>query len=856
MQTTRERIYLAALLHDIGKFYQRADTGSSSESKLLSEQIKRLETTYCPVREGKYTHKHVLWTAQFIEDFKPVFDALVNNQEDTGNNLLSLACSHHLKPDQLTPLAAIIRLADHLSSGMDRSSDLSYQDEQVVSEWDKFRRVRMVSVFEGIGKNNTSLKYHLPVAELTLDTSFFPSTDFQNPPDYKKLWDGFISEFKCIQATSFNAFCETLLNLLWKYSSTIPSSTVHLPDVSLYDHLKTTAAFAVSLYDWGLVEDNQPENPFLLIGADLSGIQSFIYDIISKGAAKNLKGRSFYLQLLIDSVLQKFLKTLDLPKSNIVYSSGGGFYALAPNTPQVAAELRKFRERIEEAVFIEHGTSLFIALDSIEVSKETLLNNSDETLGDQWARLTEKLSKLKRQRYSHRMVADYSSFFEPGETGGTEAKDAITGEEFNADDLKELYDLRGNKVSDSQISEDTDIIKKTTWQQIALGKALREAKYWVTSESKISYWGNAIAVNPLSLGIWHYFLTEENISKKKELLAGSADEVRISLLNCNDTLQCNFLDSSIKGKNNIFGLNFYGGNAFPDKDGEPLTFDELAKGEENQFSRLGILRMDVDNLGYIFRKGFDNKTKTFSRYSALSRNLDWFFKGYLNTIWKSKPEFKKNTFIIYSGGDDLFIVGKWDSLILFAEEINCSFRKWVCANENITLSGGIAVVPPKFPIMKGASEAGEAEKLAKGYVNKHSDNEISVKNAFTIFGMPLSWDNEYNIVKTYKDRILQLLKKDEIPRSFVSKIYAHGMKTSFVNGELKPLNALWMMAYDFSRMEQRKISEGATELLRECKTNVFANSYNGKPIHSPYQFLQLINLATRWAELEIRSNKP
>jgi len=854
MQNIRERIYLASLLHDIGKFYQRADNGSTADSVFLSEQVKKLELTYCPVRDGKYTHKHVLWTAQFIDDYKQVFTALVGTDEDLDNNLFSLACSHHLKAEQLSPLALFIQQADHLSSGMDRNSDSAYKDEQIISDWDKFRKMRMVSVFEGIGKSGIDLKHHLPVEELSLSESFFPSLTFDTNPDYKKLWNGFIREFKCIQAASFNAFCDTLLNLLWKYTCTIPSSTVNLPDVSLFDHLKTTAAFAVALYDWSEADKEKSKNPFLLIGADVSGIQSFIYDIISKGAAKNLKGRSFYIQLVIESVLQKLLKTLNLPQSSVVYSSGGGFYVLAPNTTQTVKEIRKFRLLIEDAVFKEHGTSLFIAIGSIELSKETLLNKSKESLGEQWAGLTEQLSVLKRQRYSHRLVSDYSAFFEPGESGGIEAKDTITGEEFTSADLKELYDLKGKKVSSEQITEGIDIVKKSTWQQIALGKVLRDAEYWVTAENKLNYWGNSKAFDPLSLGIWHYFLTAASIKEKQDQLIGSADEVRISLLNCDDTLKCNFLDSSLKGRNNIFGLSFYGGNDFPEKDGEPLTFDELAKGEGNQFSRLGILRMDVDNLGNIFKNGFGDKARTFSRYSALSRNLDWFFKGYLNTLWRSSPVYRNNTFIIYSGGDDLFIVGKWDALIAFAEEIKNGFKKWVCSNELITLSGGIAVVSPKFPIMKGAAEADEAEKLAKGYSFKVSDSLTIEKNAFTLFGLSLNWDNEYLIVKSYKERILLLLKSGEIPKSFVSKIYSHSMRTTYDKGDLKPLNALWMMAYDFGRMEQRNMGEKAISLLKECKTNVFANSYNGKPVNSPYHFLELISLATRWAELEIRSN--
>lgn len=67
MEKEKERIYLAALLHDIGKFYQRADTGSVQTSKYLKEHGKE-ESTFCPKYGNRYTHKHVLWTVQFIED--------------------------------------------------------------------------------------------------------------------------------------------------------------------------------------------------------------------------------------------------------------------------------------------------------------------------------------------------------------------------------------------------------------------------------------------------------------------------------------------------------------------------------------------------------------------------------------------------------------------------------------------------------------------------------------------------------------------------------------------------------------------------------------------------------------------
>ena len=45
MEKEREIVYLAALLHDIGKFYQRADEGGVAKSVFLSN-INKNEGTF------------------------------------------------------------------------------------------------------------------------------------------------------------------------------------------------------------------------------------------------------------------------------------------------------------------------------------------------------------------------------------------------------------------------------------------------------------------------------------------------------------------------------------------------------------------------------------------------------------------------------------------------------------------------------------------------------------------------------------------------------------------------------------------------------------------------------------------
>lgn len=848
MQTSllRQQVYLAALLHDIGKFYQRADDSGTAQSKLLSEQTKRLESILCPKGANGYTHKHVLWTAQFLYDFEThIRNLLLQSGVDEELTFIKLAASHHF-PEAGSIPGLIIQKADHYSSGVDRTKDEGTKDEKDETSWDSFKRKRMCSVFEGLFSEKPLYDYKLPVSTLNLDKDFFPAKEFSAPPDYKALWNAFVTEFKFIQSGNFRTFAENLLKLLEKYTSTIPSSTMHLPDVSLFDHSKTTAAFAVSLFDYldeknGLKQfDIQPDEPaFLLIGADISGIQSFIYEIVSKNAGKNLKGRSFYLQLLVDSILQKLISELGLFNANIVYSSGGGFYLIAPNTKAIREKLKSVIDEISENIYNSHKNSLFLAFDFVEFSQDNLFG---QTINIPWQRLIEKLDRKKQQRNLKQILENYDDFFEPTDFGGEQLRDTITGEEIANPQQAVFLEKETNPPSQP--------VHPLTWQQIELGKQLKDCDYWICSEIPVSYWKNN-AYNPCNLGIYHYFLSKDQVARHREQLKASADRVRIMTIN-----DLNFLETAITGAENIYGFNFYGGNDFPviQKNGEtvPKTFDEMAGtgDDETQMKRLGILRMDVDNLGQAFISGFTDNKKTFSRYSTLSRNLDFFFKGYLNKIWE-KEKYKDYTFIIYAGGDDLFIVGKWSLLADMAADIYQAFRQWSCYNPKVGLSGGLAVVTPKFPIMKGAMLADESEKLAKKH-KVEQENMVFEKNAITLFDKPLHWEHEFPVVKHYKEQLIHFMEND-LPGGFIQKIL------SFYDNYLEQTNKSqnprwrWMIAYDFSRMRSRLKDDNVKHFIDELKINIFTDEFQHKKLTSKYHFIELITIAARWAELERKS---
>ena len=74
-----------------------------------------------------------------------------------------------------------------------------------------------------------------------------------------------------------------------------------------------------------------PDKELTLIGGDIPGIQDFVYTITGKGAAKGLRGRSFFIQLLGDAIIQRILAELGLSTANVIYNAGGNFMVLGPS---------------------------------------------------------------------------------------------------------------------------------------------------------------------------------------------------------------------------------------------------------------------------------------------------------------------------------------------------------------------------------------------------------------------------------------------------------------------------------------------------------------------------------------------
>ena len=203
--------------------------------------------------------------------------------------------------------------------------------------------------------------------------------------------------------------------------------------------------------------------------------------------------------------------------------------------------------------------------------------------------------------------------------------------------------------------------------------------------------------------------------------------------------------------------------------------------------------------------------------------------------------FKDDINIIYAGGDDLFIVGQWDKVIDFAELIRQETVR-LFAKDNISISGGIAIVKPKFPIAKAAELAGEAEDKAKQFRNGE-------KNAFHLLGKTVSWDKEFEYVKNYKQQFVGLHKKYDMSKSILHKLmlYSAIADQNVVRrreGKAEDFSYIWHLSYYLTRYINRYKSP---EIKDFCK-----NLRDQELDYRHGRNLELIALAARWAELSLK----
>lgn len=905
---TEKKLLLAGLLHDIGKFYQRADfplfkDGHKNPDNKIGEISWNLAMQMCPpTGSGGFGYHHVIWTSQFFEDqeIKKILNQLLEIKDniwndDDRNNITNLACQHH-KPE--TELQAIIRLADWWSAGIDRTNPDTFEKEEISQDniqWGKeAHKVRplrsLFDLLKPFAEKSNIFSFRANALKPYNDEIIFPkpiqtNADGNSQEIYKNLWGEFIKEFQNLPVSSFQGFFNSLIFLLKKYTWAIPSNTNDMAHVSLFDHLKLTSAFAQCLYrhfkahpeSWKKKETNGPYTllpqedtyPVLLLAGDISGIQDFIYNISSQKAALSLKGRSFYIQLLIESAIERIINHQDIRATyaHVVYSSGGKFFMVLPNTSEIIEALNQLKKEFERELWEKHHGRLALLLEWIGFAyssqsntfkikdpldtKPTSKTSTNQTLANIWRSLNDRLNIAKLTIFKSVIESTPEQFFDesnPGLIFTPEKKIcAVTGVILEKNQAK--------LIDEDPITKEKIYVENHVKDQIEIGQALKDADYLVSYSALNDFHSyldkRAPTIKILKMD--HYLLDEEALKHiNVEGTITSADHCTVFKINDTDFLQ------SIGGNNMTFGFRFYGGNeqAYFMKNGLPVknenrkqakNFEELTRikpDDPDTDSYLGILRMDVDGLGQVFIERIPENYRTFSFYATLSSMLDLFFSGYLNKL-RNEDKYKEFVNILYSGGDDLFLYGRWDKIIEIAADIREKFRLFT-QRDDLTISGGIVIVHDKFPIRKAAKLAEEAEDEAKKFRN-------GSKNAIHLFGETISWDYEFDYVKKWKTRFVNTLTNEKAPKGLLQRIIQYSLRKKAAErarerpsypGERPDYSYKWHSAYALKRLQDKYSNDvSVKELLKDLTIELFSK---------PERNYDLLGVAARWAELDLR----
>jgi CRISPR-associated protein Csm1 len=812
-----------------------------------------------------------------------------------------LVLYHHEPKNSNNPkLVQIIRKADHHASG-ERIKDENKDNVSV-------NRESLISIFSRVKLNETkeNQEYHVPLEQLSLDSFDKLKPQLGNvTTDYRVLWRAFEKEMKRMNSLDFN----TTLAILKKYTSTIPSVVYKAEaDISLFDHLKTTAALATCRFRYHQetkkLHQTDHQEVYLVITGDVSGIQNFIYKVSSpkaqSGMSQRLRGRSLYLNLLNDAIASKLVKDLGLNQSNILFCGGGRFNIISPNTEKAKLEISKFRDKINNLFIKKFNSELYLSLESKSCS-----GNDLKRFGEITAELNSKISENKK----HKFINQLDKVFEIEKEVKHDKTCSVCG--------KETYnDICVECESHKRLGRN------------ATNSAFMIKCFLKSDDNYKSNFNYDFYEKDLSIGyLFKNYRKTVDFIKNLNDVDEKYEKIEVIRLNSTEFLDKDIVESvnSLKEDlSNKISLSFnFLGNTIPRHPETTLYFEHLAKISKGA-DKLGIVKMDVDNLGKIFTTGFKHLGKetddekeideggTISRISTLSSQLDMFFSGFINEIAKEyrifkdicpnckekveKGEIEKITLNIqnddladsnsnsessdnssskrdsftvykeigekvcsdcekesntiptihinYSGGDDLLVFGPYDDIMEFSKEFRKKFREWTCQNPAITLSAGINIVDSKFPIGKAAIQADDYLEASK---NCGKD-----KDKITLFNDVVKWESGGNFEGYYElldfaKELEKYVEKGDISRGMVYNLLRLWQDTFLDYSEIPNGSDEWTDNNN-ARIQRKKYVPNYKYKLRLIKNNTIKDDLDKKGI----KFMPYIRIPVSWTSLRTR----
>jgi CRISPR-associated protein Csm1 len=478
------------------------------------------------------------------------------------------------------------------------------------------------------------------------------------------------------------------------------------------------------------------EHLTLLMG-DISGIQRYLFDISRIGGgsvAKLLRARSFSLGLIADAAAYDLLERLGLPVWNLVLSAGGVFYLLAPKG--IDTFIEQWKKEINQHLYEKYHGTIVLHTSKTEVSLHQLENDFPSCLTN----LFQQIRKSKSRSFEEILIRD-----------GKWNEDAFI---HNVSITEEFCKSCRRYPADA---ENEEKLCRYCQEDEKIGKLIPKTKYIVFHQKNgdISIFPN-VSVSLIQ--------AEEHIPTDSKLIVIiNQHPIPKKEVPIQQRWMTNYIPTAPKG-----GCNHCKEQGLFTEEGIPLSFNclaSLAKGKE----RIAYLKADVDRLGMLFSFGLRNKDErglyTLDEIMTLSRYLERFFAGHVNEMIEKKY---RNIYTVFSGGDDLFLIGSWNEVIEFAKEIHQQFVTYVGGNTDVTLSAGIEIVRSRIPLPHATKMVEEQLELAKE--NPSYNRKLEGRNQIAIRHKPVEW-GDFEKILSEAERLGKWCLKGWISSSFLHKLY-------------------------------------------------------------------------------------
>lgn len=479
--------------------------------------------------------------------------------------------------------------------------------------------------------------------------------------------------------------------LLEKFGANIPADVNG--EVALFDRYKLLAAEVVNKANQGATDPADK----MLIHVDISGIQKFIYNIVSKGALKNLRARSFFVELLSHHVIARIIRVFNLHQANILMNGGGNVHILSHCPEDYEDRLKEIDHRLNKWLLGEFNGLLHVAFCAVPWQ-------TGGTIEDVLDCLSERVFEQKYRKFGQLVERGELTFVEDADPGYERCE--VCYKDGHAAELREVREDGGKGTGDYRCPLCDMLVK--------LGKSIPETRFiYACGESS----ENCIRIED----VYYKLSTEREHLDCRWVVYDDRDDFLDDLggsarpiLAHNYTKRFSELPEQVQQNKNRYEDADLAGIA---------TLEQMADSATGA-KFIGALRMDADNMGKILRHGFYEGVNL-EALSAFSRNVSYFFRLYLDSICRQGFSRERGydflkirqggriVQVIYAGGDDLFAIGAWDDAAALAVDIGGAFRSYTCNSIDVGISAGLTLHQSRFPVVKMAEESAAALDCAK-----------------------------------------------------------------------------------------------------------------------------------------------